>query len=402
MKADASAWISAEEAAERLGVSEATLYAYVSRGRIRSEPSPGRTRRRQYSSDDIERLLARKSERKDPAKVAKQAMHFGLPILESAITLIADGQIYYRGHDAAELARSRSVAEVAALIWTGAFESKLVLSPWPRVEPSVRTRDMPFIARAQSILAEISASDPAAYDLREAAVVQAGWRIVNILAQVAARRADASRNVDDLLADAWQVPRARDAIRATLILCADHELNVSAFTARCVASAGTSPYGVVIAGLAALEGFKHGGITARVEALWDSLVDSGDLRHALASRLRRGEPIEGFGHPLYPMGDPRAHLMLRWLPDSKETDFANRLIEAVHEVLGEFPVLDFALVALARSQKLPQGAALTLFALGRTIGWIAQAIEQYAANVIIRPRAKYVGNIPDAGATPAA
>ena len=102
-----------------LGVSRATLYAYVSRGRIRSEAAPGGERRRRYSRDDIERLVARSRERRNPEKAAEQALHWGLPILESAITLIADERIYYRGHDARALARERSVADVAALIWTG-------------------------------------------------------------------------------------------------------------------------------------------------------------------------------------------------------------------------------------------------------------------------------------------
>lgn len=384
----------AREAADRLGVSAATLYAYVSRGRIRSQPVPGQTRRRQYSREDVEQLLARKSERKDPAVAAAGAMHFGQPILESAITLIAEGRLYYRGHDAADLALSRSVADVAALIWTGQFDTAPLEPPWPAVEPTGSAGALPFIARAQSTLAEQAAADPAAYDLRQRTVVRSGWRIVNILAQVAAGRANLNLDVDALLADAWQVPHAREAIRAALILCADHELNVSAFAARCVASAGTSPYGVVIAGLAALEGYKHGGVTARVAALWDSLADVADIAASLDSRLRRGEAIEGFGHPLYPGGDPRARLLLGLLPDSQATDFANRLAGAAFDLLGEYPVVDFSLVALERAWKLPGGAALTVFALGRTIGWIAQAIEQYASDTLIRPRARYVGRAP--------
>ena len=63
-------------------------------------------------------------------------------------------------------------------------------------------------------------------------------------------------------------------------------------------------------------------------------------------------------------------------------------------MLGEPPNVDFALVALARALGLPDGAALTLFAIGRTIGWIGHAIEQYEQNAIIRPRAKYVGENP--------
>jgi citrate synthase len=153
---------------------------------------------------------------------------------------------------------------------------------------------------------------------------------------------------------------------------------------------------VVIAGLAALEGVKHGGTTARIDALWDELRRARNLDAALAERLRRGDSIEGFGHPLYATGDPRAALLLEMLPKGKAAQFARDLVAAGQRVLGEAPTIDFALVAVARALRLPAGAALTLFAIGRTIGWIGHAIEQYDRNAIIRPRAKYVGPQPGA------
>jgi len=392
-----AAWIDANEATSLLGVSRATLYAYVSRGRIRSESAPGAVRRSRYSRDDVERLRARTRERRNPERAAEQALHWGLPILESSITLIGDGRIYYRGRDAAELARTSSLADVAALIWTGKAEAAQLGAP-PRVTVPSGARsgaDVPFVARAQAALALAAPADPLAYDLRPHSVARAGWRILHLLAHVAAGPSS-EPTIDAALAAAWRVSRHVDLIRAALILCADHELNVSAFTARCVASAGSSPYGVVIAGLAALEGTKHGGTTVRMEAFWDALRRSARLRGGFAERLRRGEAIEGFGHPLYPAGDPRAAVLLARLPKTKGAKYARDLVAAAHDVLGEPPNVDFALVALARALGLPDGAALTLFAIGRTIGWIGHAIEQYEQNAIIRPRAKYVGENPPA------
>jgi citrate synthase len=150
----------------------------------------------------------------------------------------------------------------------------------------------------------------------------------------------------------------------------------------------------VVAGLAALEGTKHGGTTARIEAAWETLRRARDLRAALTDKLRRGEAIEGFGHRLYARGDPRAAVLLELLPSSKAAAFAREFAATAADVLGEAPTVDFALVAVARSLGLPSGAALTLFAIGRTIGWIAHALEQYADTAIIRPRAKYVGAAP--------
>ena len=370
-----AAWISAVEATSLLGVSRATLYAYVSRGHIRSEPGTGTTRHRRYSREDAQRLRDRSNERRNPGQAAGQALQWGLPVLESAITLIADGRLFYRGRDSTELARSASIAETAALLWTGSADGILPGSNPSSVRMARPAGDLPFVARAQVVLAQAACADPLAFDLRPRQVAQTGWRILRLLARVAAEGGAPEASIDATLARHWGAPAAQPLLRAALILCADHELNVSSFTARCVASAGGSPYGVVIAGLAALEGRKHGGSTGRVESLWNSLRRSRDLRGALAARLRHGESVHGFGHPLYPGGDPRASALLSMLPKSREAEFAQRLASEVAEVLEEQPTVDFALVALRRALGLAEGTALTLFALGRTMGWIGHCIE---------------------------
>jgi citrate synthase len=389
-------WLDAKAATRLLDVSRATLYAYVSRGYVRSEPVPGRPRERRYAREDVERLRVRAEERRNPEKAAAHALRWGVPILESSITLIADGKLYYRGQDAAELARTRSLEQVAALIWTGSFDADLFDTPLHVVSGQNVGAELPFVNRAQSVLPLVAARDPLAFDLRPRNVAQTGWRIVNLLTSVATASQELEPTVEETLARFW-APKKKDAaklIRAALIACADHELNVSAFASRCVASAASNPYAVVIAGLAALEGTKHGGATARVDALFRELRRARDLKGTLAERLRRGENVDGFGHPLYPNGDPRAELLLEMLPKSKELAFARELAASVEEILGEKPTLDFALVAVERVLDLPRGSALALFAIGRTIGWIAHAIEQYGQDAMIRPRAKYVGPKP--------
>ena len=389
-------WLDAAAATRLLGISRATLYAYVSRGFVRSEAVPGKPRERRYAREDVERLRVRAEERRNPAKAAEHALRFGVPVLESSITLIADGCLYYRGHDAGELARTRSLEEVAALVWTGSFDTALFDTPLHVISGAASTADLPFVSRAQSVLPLVAARDALAFDLRPRAVAQTGWRILNLLTSVAAESQELEDTVEETLCRAWGAKKkdAPSLIRAALILCADHELNVSAFTARCIASASSNPYAVVLGGLAALEGARHGGATARVGALWDELHRARNLERALGERLRRGETIDGFGHQLYPNGDPRASLLLEMLPKSKELTFARSLASAAGAVIGDAPNIDFALVALERSLDLPSGSALALFAIGRTIGWIAHAIEQYEQNAVIRPRAKYVGVAP--------
>src|SRR5262245_3592915 len=162
-------WIGAAYAASLLGVDRATLYAYVSRGYIRSQALPGTPRERIYSRDDVERLRQRTEERRAPDKATAHALQWGLPILESSITLIDGRKLFYRGLDAERLARSRSLEEVAALIWTGSFE---ILRTGAVATPiKAPTQRMPFIARAQRMLAAAAAVDQLAFDLRTPNVV---------------------------------------------------------------------------------------------------------------------------------------------------------------------------------------------------------------------------------------
>jgi citrate synthase len=392
-------WLTAAEAARVLRVSRATLYAYVSRGYVRSQSKPGSSRERRYSRDDVERLRRRTEERRDPDKAAARVLQWGMPILESSITLIDGDQLYYRGYDAVALSRSRSLEEVASLIWCGRFEGTLRSAP-PRLPAAGRMDEaLPFVARAQSTLAAASARDPLAFDLRPAGVALSGWRILALLTRTATRSPASAATIEQTLAQAWAVgARGADLLRSALILCADHELNVSSFTARSVASAGSNPYAVVIAGLAALEGSKHGGVAARVESMLESMRRARPLPNAIAERLRRGEPVDGFGHPLYRHSDPRAAALLDQLSEryakSAELRYVSEFADAAASALGEKPTIDFALAALARVLRLPSGSPLTLFAIGRTIGWIGHAIEQYATGQLIRPRAKYVGAVP--------
>jgi citrate synthase len=336
-------WVSAEEAAALLGVSRATLYAYVSRGFIRSQPTAGQSRHRGYARDDVERLRRRTEERRNPDKAAGRALQWGMPILESSIALIDSRRLYYRGHDVAALARSRSVEEIASLVWTGRFDATLsspaaARRPWAG---NAAKSSLPFAARAQTALAAAGARDPLAFDVRPGRVAVCGWRILQLLAAIAAGQRQTADGVpiERLLARAWRIDAGgADVMRSALVLCADHELNVSSFTARCVASAGSNPYSVVIAALAALEGPRHGGASARVAAMLDAMRAVRKLRRAVTERLGRGEPLDGFGHPLYPDGDPRAAMLMALLreryPKSAELAYVENVAEAGASATG--------------------------------------------------------------------
>jgi citrate synthase len=398
--------LTAQQAADALGVTRATLYAYTSRGQLHSEPAPGRPRERRYYREDIERLRERKETRRDPAKAAARSLHWGSPVLPSSITLIHDGKLYYRGQDVLRLAETASLEQVAELLWTvepaergQLFEQPATLSL--RQLARLRTRAADPLASLQAALPMAGAMDPASYDLRPAAVRQTGARILRLLTTIVAGH-QSRAPVHLALQARWAPKRAvvGEAIRMALVVCADHELNVSAFTARCAASAGASPYDVVSAAMATLKGRRHGGQTERVSALFTETDPPARARAraVVANRLRRGENLPGFGHPLYPAGDPRAALLLRMAEAAGNIEEWRRvraLSKAGCGLLHDLPNLDFGLAALARAYGLPGHAPLLLFALGRTVGWIAHAIEQYATAELIRPRARYTGPAPE-------
>ena len=196
-----------------------------------------------------------------------------------------------------------------------------------------------------------------------------------------------------VLAGAWSLgPREAELVRRALVLLADHELNASTFAARVAASTGASLSASVLAGLAALSGPRHGGAAARITALIEEAGRVGP-EAAVKGFIARGDPPPGFGQRPYPAGDPRAKALLNAFRPSPE------LIElgmAGEALTGLKANIDFALAALTRTIGLPEDAPFALFALGRSTGWIAHAIEQLESGGLIRPRARYVGPPPGA------
>lgn len=402
---DGAGNLTAAQAAAELGVARATLYAYVSRGLLRSVPGPD-ARSRRYPRDDVE-ALKRRQEGRRPREAAGRALDWGLPVLESELTRIAGCELLYRGHDAVALARRGETPErVAALLWLGDLDAPLPpprggAAPWAgpdlaglrrradRLRPFDRMRLLLAVAAAEGVAVPPGRGDVVVTGARTS-VARLAAAAVGAEAQVAVGGAA------ETLARGWcgGRPEAERLLRAALVATADHELNVSAFTARCVASAGAALEASVAAGMAALGGPRHGGHCDRVEAFFEEVARALSAPEAVAARLRRGEPVPGFGHRLYPDGDPRGRTLLEMtaeLAPGPAVEEAADLIRAAGDLLDEKPTVDLGLVTLARALGLPPGAALALFAVGRSVGWVAHALEQARDGRMIRPRAHYVG-----------
>jgi citrate synthase len=420
----AAAFLSGAEAAALLGVKRATLYAYASRGLVRSEPG-ARGRARRYLREDLERLAARRDARSGHGPVAAAALRWGQPVLTSALTRIDAAGPHYRGHAAASLARSSSFEATAELLWTGelpaeaptwsAPDAGLPLAALAELLPS-GARPIAALSLAAPALGLADGAAASGPSDRDAELARARALIVRMAALAGGardparvQRAAASGSVAraflhalspgaGLRAGPLEAPER--AIDQALVLVADHELNVSAFAVRVAASAGSSLYACVSAGLAAASGPLHGGSCDRLEALLDEAhatraASSRVAKERVRARVDRGEAIPGFGHPLYPDGDPRFEPLFdvaaRLSPESTSLGTLRALSEAARAIGAGAPCIDVGLVALTTTLGLPPGSATALFAIGRAAGWVAHAIEQREAGFLLRPRARYVG-----------
>jgi citrate synthase len=452
-------WIGAAEAAQRLGIKPASLYAYVSRGVLDRKRDAG-GRGSLFDADEIARLALKGRPRRAPSGAEL--------IIESSLTEITERQLRFRGHDAVDLALRCSFEEVADLLWTGSLASPgtadrsggtggwqatgIAVAAGTAAQAALPAGTLP-LERLQVIVAALAATDPLRLQLDRPAVIaaarsmiagmvdclpRAGLRAVlpggrttpgSGAARGAGVPADNSAGPDNGMPSAidagagssagqameaapgeygpiaGRLARALSpgpvpdwlaaAVQTALVLVIDHELAASTLAARVAASVRADPYAVVATGLGALGGALHGGAALGVEVMLGAAGGPADAPRVVGELLRRGERIPGFGHFVYKSGDPRAVALLRVIaenaPDSPRLAVARAVTaEARRRALPD-PNIDFALATLAGVAGLVPGAGEAIFAVARTAGWIAHALEEYDRNAPIRPRGIYTG-----------
>ncbi len=400
--------LSAREAAALLGIKLPTLYAYVSRGLLRSRAGEG-GRARRYLRSEVEEL--REKARGARGAEAAEAMRWGEPVLESSITaMTAEGPLY-RGEAATALARRDVPFEaVAELLWTGAlpaspprFETDEPAAAFSRLS-RVLPPDSPPFAWQTLVVATLAPRDQARFDTaREGVLMRARslirWLAASLALATEPARAEASlraATVAAAVAAALGVrPEAAKlrAIDRLLVLMADHELNASTFAARVAASAQADPYSCVLAGLATLSGPLHGGASDRVEAMLVEVQRPADAARVVHERTRRGDRVPGFGHGFYKGTDPRASVLLETArsvgPRAAGVRELDGIIDAMSAHGRPGPNVDTGAVALRCALGMPRGAVAGIFAVGRCAGWIAHVVEQYESGQLLRPRARF-------------
>jgi citrate synthase len=374
-------WIGRGDALEELGVKPQTLYAYVSRGLIASRPDADDPRSSLYSTADIAALVKRRRSGRGRQAIARAAISWGEPVMETAITTVRDGKLIYRGQDAVRLAADATLEEIAALLWNAGD------LPPRRREPEVAPGTCGK-ARALTYLAKRASTDAPSFARGPAALAAEGGEL--LAGFCAAVTGHGGRGFfHQRLGRHWDLsPGGTDLVRRALVLVADHELNPSTFAARVAASTGAPLAACALAGCATLTGPLHGEASARARAYLRMALDTNPAS-ALAGLAARGERIPAIGHTLYPAGDPRAAALLRWM---KPAQNLKRAVRAAEETSGEPANIDMALAALSVHLELPDDASFLIFASGRMAGWIAHAIEQRQSARSIRPRADYTGS----------
>ena len=295
-------WISADEAMSRLRIKPQTLYSYVSRGLIEAADDEADPRRSRYRASDVAELATRKARGRNRASIAVEAINWGEPVLSSELTTISHGRLFYRGKDVETLAKTASLEDVARLLWA-CGEARFPPSPAPGATGSARERMFAVLARRAARDAGLAGRAAEALYLEAAAVVDE-------LADAASLGAG-SGPIHQRFARGWGLDGAGgESIRMALAALADHELDASTFAARVAASTGASLAACALAGLAALSGPRHGGMSPRVRALAENAERLGPREAVLAHLSASGAAPPGFGHPFYPDGDPRARLLL--------------------------------------------------------------------------------------------
>jgi citrate synthase len=392
-------WIGAAAAAQRLGIKQASLYSYVSRGVLTRRTGPD-GRASLFDAGEVESLARRGRPRREPGTAEL--------IISSALTEIGADRFWYKGLDATMLATSRTFEEVASLLWTGSLDD--AAAPWHATGEAIAVGSAAQAAlpagtlpleRLQVIVPALAATDPLRLQLDQPVVVASARGLIAGLADClppaapsAAGTSIAARLAARLCPRPEQ-PGLTAVLQAALVLLADHELAASTLAARVAASVRADPYAVVATGLGAVGGALHGGASLGAELMLAAAREPADAARVVGELIRRGERIPGFGHFVYKTGDPRSVLLLSMIaglaPDSPRLAVADAVLAEVRRRALPEPNIDFALAALADVTGMIRGAGEAVFAVARSAGWLAHALEEYGRNRPIRPRSIYTG-----------
>jgi citrate synthase len=398
------------QAAARLGVKPSTLYAYVSRGLIgstRAEAGGGST----FDALDVEQLAATRRRGRESAS-PDHGRGRPLMVLDSALTLIEDDELYYRGVRATDLARNVGLEAAVDVLWARsssaagrAFHTSTEVVGSARAAGDLLGPAARLIDRLQLSVVIAGSYDPLRTDLEPDAVHSAGRRLIATMVDALPDLGPAAPGSARLAQRLWpklttspSTPSDLALLDATLVLCLDHDLATATLAARVAASARAHPYAAVASALSAFDSAMHGSApSAATQMLRDALERPPE--RAIAAAAARGRGIPGFGHVLYRRTDPRAAFLLGRMSSMARYTAAIRaareLVAMVGPRTGRPVNLDLALAVLAVGAEMGDDAGQAIFAVARTAGWLAHVVDEYGQRPLrLRPESAYIGPRP--------
>jgi citrate synthase len=403
------------EVLEMLNIKQGTLYSYVSRGIIKTAPHPD-GRRRLYFRTDVERVRSRKRGRPSQSATAESTMHWGAPVVASAITQVTAGGPIYRNRSAVELARAGvSFETVAQLLFTGTWQDNF--AAWAGIDTP---QDVQRLLQAYPqgvgsndignllgiVTMALGMHDRGASEISDGTSVTAARLLMQTMAgclgflQPKGRFA-VRRPLEPLAAFILRAsrlepsPEALRALNAAMIVLADNELAPATFAARIAASTNADLFNCVAAAIGSHVGFSTGTATQKIETALLQSTSPRDLAQRMPLVQEYGATLFGFNHPMYPEGDPRADLILEHVAALPKSSAGSRntleFLAKARTDIKAHPGIAIAMVALTRALGMPDGSATAIWILSRTSGWIAHVLEQRTQGFLLRPRAKFVG-----------
>lgn len=417
--------LTAAQTAARLGVKTETLYAYVSRGLLGRQRGPAGS---SFDPLEVERFAA--SRRRVPGRtpvLIKDGRPTGGPLMtiDTDVALIEDDELYYRGRPAAELARDYSFEGVCQWLWGGVLDDDARFHPLPGAVERVGAvfaalpPQTSLTDRIRVAVPVIAGTDPLREDRDPPSVAhRSGALIIALAAALADTGAGAGAGTATTVAEHLTVAlrpgrpapsreqvdhdqarpdQVAELVDTALVLLVDHDLAVSTLAARAAASARANPYAVVLSGLGALDSTLHGSASGSAYRMLEAVVAGRSATHVVAETIASGAGgVPGFGHRIYTGIDPRAELIFQRLAQLPAAASVLAAVEELTAVMtvhsGGFGNVDLAVAALALVAGMAEEAGAVIFAIARSGGWIAHALDEYRqAPLRLRPVGRYVG-----------
>ncbi len=353
----------------------------------------------------------------------------GVVLDESRISLVDDeaGKLVYRGYNIHDLAQHASFEEVAYLLLYGALPTRPQLAEFNGILRGARHLPAPVVeiiertiaAHPMDILRTAISAAVALDENSHEATVEVGLPVgIKLISQVATvvatmhrlraglepvqARDDLGHAANFLYMMFGQEPSRDDAkiVDLDLLLHAEHSSNASAFAARVAAGTGADLGSCIVAAIATLKGPLHGGAAEAVQKTVEEIGDPEKAIEYIRERTEAGEKVMGFGHRVYKTEDPRAQELrgvARDLGHQRGNDRWFQILQQIEKAMepyrsrGIYPNVDLYAGAVYSLLGIPDEQFIPMFAVGRMPGWVANVLEQFEDNVLIRPLLDYAG-----------